>query len=141
MSEPRWNSLHWRADPSPLQQEIDTIVAKDPEAVPDLADRMALPRTLPARSGLRLDRALAAHPAAGYSNEGFVFPRSWCEGARRTVAGRSKSRPSPHSPPRAPRSRRRCETSRITENRFALLGMIDAALGSKEEAIREGGRG
>ena len=55
-----------------------------------------------------------------------------------TVQGDGKRHATPF-PKAAPNRRKRSERSRIT-HRLCVLGLIDAALGRKEDALREGRR-
>ena len=131
-------ALRRRADPGPLHATIATIVAEDPAAAPGLADEW-LNLALCERDPAGLDRALAAMTSAGYSNAGFVFPRSWCEAIAARLAGREEAA-------RIAFAAARKEVERTLRDRpdygqsLSLLGLIDAALGHKEEAIREGRR-
>ena len=109
-------ALRRRADPGPLNTTIATIVAEDPAAVPGLADEW-LNLALCQRDPAGLDRALAAMTSTGYSNAGFVFPRSWCEAIAARMAGREEAAES-LSPPRAKRSRERCAIGLTTANPF-----------------------
>ena len=86
-------ALRRRADPHPLHATIDTIVADDPAAAPGLADEWFY-LALCERDAAGLDRALAALTPAGYSNAGFVFPRSWCEAIAARMAGLRRGRTS-----------------------------------------------
>ena len=97
--------------------------------------RMAL-SCLCERDATGLDRALAAMPSTGYSNAGFVFPRSWCEAIAARMVGRDEGA-------RVAFAAARKEVERTLRDRpdygqsLSLLGMIDAGLGRKEEAIRK----
>ena len=129
-------ALRQSADPGPLHATIDTIVAENPAAAPGLADEW-LYLALCERDAVGLDRALAAMPSTGYSNAGFVFPRSWCE----AIAARSTRR---EETARVAFAVAREEVEKTLRDQpdygesLCLVGMIDAALGRKEEAIREG---
>ena len=76
-------------------------------------------------------------PSTGYSNAGFVFPRSWCE----AIAARTTRR---EETARVAFAVAREEVEKTLRDQpdygesLCLVGMIDAALGRKEEAIREG---
>ena len=128
--------LHRGADPQPLHATIETIVAENPAAASGLADEWHY-LALCERDAAGLGRALAAMPSTGYSNAGFVFPRSWCEAIAARMAGREEGA-------RIAFAAARNEIERTLRDRpdygqsLSLLGMIDAGLGRKEEAIREG---
>ncbi len=129
-------ALHRRADPLPLHATIDTIVAEDPAAAPGLADEWFY-LGLCQRDAVGLDRALAAMTSAGYSNEGFVFPRSWSEAIAARVAGREEAAQVAFAAARKEVEKTLRDQPDYGES-LCLLGLIDAALGRKEEAIREG---
>lgn len=129
-------ALHRRADPRPLRATINTIVSENPAAAPGLADEWFY-LALCERDAAGLDRSLAAMTSTGYSNAGFVFPRSWCEAIAARVTGREEAA-------RVAFAAAREEVEKTLRDRpdygqsLSLLGMIDAGLGRKEEAIREG---
>ncbi len=130
-------ALHQRADPQPLHATIDTIVAENPAAAPGLADEWIY-LGLCERDAAVADRALAAMTSTGYSNAGFVFPRSWCEAIVARMAGRDDAARF------ASAAREEVEKTLRAQPDYGeslcLLGMIDAALGRKEDAMREGRR-
>jgi len=80
---------------------------------------------------------IAALPQEGGSIEGFVFPKSWFQGlirrARGDVAGANESFIGA-----------RAEMEKVVREQpnyaqaICILGLIDAGLGRKEDAIREG---
>ena len=82
-------ALRRRADPHPLHATIDTIVSRYPAGAPGLADEWFY-LALCERDPAGLDRALAALTPTGYSNAGFVFPRSLCEAIAARMAGREE---------------------------------------------------
>jgi tetratricopeptide (TPR) repeat protein len=82
-------------------------------------------------------RALAAMPAGGCYDENIPFPTSWCEGLAARLRG---DEPAAHDA--FLRARNELEQTLRSERNYAqglcALGVIDAALGNKEDAIREG---
>jgi TolB-like protein/Tfp pilus assembly protein PilF len=127
--------LEWKADPQPLHDVIQKIFTEDPTAAPDLAAQwfyVALcERDLSATA-----QALAAIPASGTAVD-LNFPRSWCE----ALAARAKK--DAHAAQAAFLVARE-EAARIVREQtdyapgLTVLGLIDAALGRKEDALREG---
>jgi len=133
--------LDRRADARPLRQIIDSIRATDPAVAPTIAE-------------FRLLCALAEHDTAGAENalmalgEGpvrlvrannVVFPRPFIEGLiARMVKDDDKAR--------AAFTAARAEQEKAIKAQpnygpaLCVLGLIDAALGRKEEALREGRR-
>src|SRR5207244_2325832 len=84
-------------------------------------------------------RALAALPSDGCHRETILFPKVWCEGIVAQMRGDTASA-------RAAFSSTRNEMAKLVREQPAYaealcaLGMADAALGHKEDAIREGRR-
>ena len=126
------------ATTKPLHSEIRAILAEDPRAAPDIADWWVFV-ALNERDYDAAKIAVAAMPADGSHNAGFAFPRSWSEAIVARAAGDSKSA-------YAAFSAARIEVKKVVRNQpnygepLSVLAMIDAALGHKEEAIREGRR-
>ena len=129
-------ALRRRADPHPLHATIDTIVAENPAAASGLADEW-LNLALCERDAAGLDRALAAMPSTGCSYEGFVFPRSWSEAIAARTTGREEAARVAFAAAREDVEKTLRDQPDYGES-LCLLGMIDAGLGHKEEAIREG---
>jgi tetratricopeptide (TPR) repeat protein len=129
--------LEWRADTRPLHQTIDSLLAENPASASALADQW-LYVALSERDPVAAARAVAAIPATGISTD-LTFPRAWCEGlAARAEGDQAKARTAFLA------ARAEVEqTAREQPNYgpvLTVLGLIDAGLGRKEEAIREGRR-
>ncbi|MEY2492735.1 MAG: hypothetical protein QOH24_1686 [Verrucomicrobiota bacterium] len=131
-------ALEWRADPKPLHDTIETIVAENPAAGSDIADRW-LYLALCERDPAGLADALAHIPANGIGIDLPNFPVSWWQG----VVARSRG---DEAAAQKALSMTRTDVERTVREQpdygaaFCLLGLIDAGLGRKEEAIREGRR-
>ena len=84
-------------------------------------------------------RALTNYPRDGLAINGVKYPRAYWEGVAAKYAGDEAKAQSAFTNARA-------EVAKIVENQpefaaaISLLGMIDAGLGRKEEALREGRR-
>jgi TolB-like protein/class 3 adenylate cyclase len=130
--------LKWRADSRPLHSVIQTIVAEDPNAAATVSDRWVL-LAFCERDKAAAERAIAMLPADGFRNASVAFPPAWCEGLICRALGDNVAA-------RAAFTRARSEVEKITREQPAyaeqlcVLGTIDAALGKKEDAIREGRR-
>jgi TolB-like protein/class 3 adenylate cyclase/Tfp pilus assembly protein PilF len=131
-------ALSWHADPKPLHATIQAILAENPNAVALLAGewlRLALYERDPAAA----QRALAAMPPDGCYDAAIPFPNAWCEGLADRMRGDQPAT-------RAAFTNARNELEKILHDEpdYALalsaLGVVDAALGNKEDAIREGRR-
>ena len=127
--------LEWRADPRPLRESIRTILAENPATASDLAAQWFY-LALCERDPAAVAQALAAIPDSGTAVD-LNFPRSWCEG----LAARSKG---DVATAQAAFLAARAELERTVSEQpgyapaLCVLGLIDAALGRKDEAIREG---
>jgi TolB-like protein/class 3 adenylate cyclase/Tfp pilus assembly protein PilF len=130
--------LKWRADPQPLHWVIQTIVAEDPKAAATISDRWIL-LVFCERDKAAAERAIAMLPADGFRSASVAFPPAWCEGVICRAVGDKVAA-------RAAFTRARSEVAPIVREQpdyaegLSVLGMIDAALGRKEDAIREGRR-
>jgi TolB-like protein/class 3 adenylate cyclase len=128
--------LHWRGDTRPLHNAIHAILATDPSAVGNLADWW-FDLALCERDPNEIGAALAAISKSGVRDEGLIFPRAYCEGMADSARGDSSSA-------RAAFLKARAEQEKAVRDQpeygvpVCVLGMIDAALGRKEEAIAEG---
>jgi serine/threonine-protein kinase len=135
-----WVDLESRADPKPLHATIETILAEDPNAAPVLVNHW-LDLALRERDPLAAERALAAMPAdgGGCYDDNIPFPNSWCEGLVARFRGDQGAA-------QAAFSRARKELEQIVRGQpnyaaaLCALGVVDAALGKKQDAIREGER-
>jgi Tfp pilus assembly protein PilF len=135
-----WVDLEWRANSKPLQSTIETILAEDPSAAPVFVEQW-LGLALLERDPATAERALAAMPAVGGGcyDETIPFPNGWCEGRAARLRG-------DESAARAAFTKARIELEQVVRDQpdyahaFCALGVVDAALGNKEEAIREGQR-
>ena len=130
-------ALDWQADIKPFQTTLATLVAENPSVAPDVdLPRYALcERTAPAAT-----RTLTNYPREGVVNNGVNFPYAYCQGAVARCQGDSAKARTAFTA-----ARREVEKTVEQQPDFAaalsLLGMIDAGLERKEEAIREGRRG
>jgi serine/threonine-protein kinase len=130
--------LEWRADTKPLHTTIETILAEDPNATPVFFDRWLL-LALRERDPAAAQRALSSMPADGCYDENIPFPNGWCEGLAARLRGDETAA-------RAAFTNARKElVQRVGDQpdyatALCALGVVDAALGNKEDAIREGER-
>jgi TolB-like protein/Tfp pilus assembly protein PilF len=127
--------LEWKADPRPLDEIIRKTLAEDPAKAPDLAAQWFYV-ALCQRDPVAVAQALAAIPASGTSVD-LNFPRSWCEGLAARVRGDNAAAQAAFLAARAEVEKTVREQSDYGPS-FTVLGLIDAGLGRKEEALREG---
>jgi TolB-like protein/Tfp pilus assembly protein PilF len=130
--------LEWRADPKRLHETIQEVLTTTPDVVGEVADVWLL-LALVERDHAEAQRALAAMGPDSCRDQRIAFPRAWCEGEVARVGGDTNAA-------QAAFVSARNELEKIVRNQPAYaealcaLGVIDAALGRKEEAIQEGRR-
>ncbi len=127
--------LEWRADPRPMHQTISTILAENPASAADLAANWWYV-ALCERDSTAARQALAVMPASGIATD-LNFPRSWCEGLAARVRGDTAVAQTAFLAARAELQKTVSEQPDYGPA-FCVLGLIDASLGRKDEAIQEG---
>lgn len=131
-------ALHATADTKPMHIALQEVLARNRDTAAGVADEwfyLALcERDLPAAN-----QAIAAMTPEGYSNQGIPFPRTWCEGFVARVAGDAETERTAFTAARVELARAIGDESANPEA-LCSLAIIDAALGRKDEAIREGRR-
>ena len=132
--------LAWRADPRPLRETIDAIVAKDPAAPSSswLAE-FWFELGLCERDPVTIDRALAALRTDGDATAGDRFPRAWFEGLAARARGDATASQAAFASARV-QAEATLHRQPGHARSWSFLGMIDAALGRKDEALQEGRR-
>jgi TolB-like protein/Tfp pilus assembly protein PilF len=129
-------ALDWRAEIEPFQSMLATLIAEDPSVAPDVDDP---DRALCERTASAATRALTNYPRDGAVNNGVIFPHAYWEGVVARWQGDSARAQAAFTA-----ARREVEKTVEKQPDFAaalsLMGMIDAGLGRKEEALREGRR-
>jgi serine/threonine-protein kinase len=128
--------LDWHSDTKPLHAVIDQILTRDPSEAATIADQW-LPLALCENDMQAASKALEAMTENGCQYEGIPYPRSWCEG----LVAREKN---DSGAARLAFTEARVRVDRLVHEQpnfaeaISALGMIDAALGNKEDAIAEG---
>ncbi len=132
--------FEWKGDTRPLHQMIDAIRATNPAAVQRIAERWII-CALAERDAAAANNALIAsgeNPIA-LSSENIFFNRPFVEGV---IARMTKD----DAKARSAFTAARAEQEKIVQAQpnygpaLCILGLIDAGLGRKEEALREGRR-
>jgi len=128
--------FNWKAETRPLHQLIDEIRTKDPAATQNLAEDW-LVCALAERDPIAATKALAALGEKTVGTPPFTFSAHFVEGfIGRMAKDDSKAR--------SAFSAARAEQEKVIRDHpdeagaLCVLGLIDAALGRKEEALREG---
>ena len=130
--------LDWHADPRPVVSTVQGIIAEDSRESENLAESW-LRASLCQRDFDGAVRALAHLPMAGCHQETIPLPRSWCEGVVAQLRGDKAAAHAAFSKSRDEIAKLVREQPAYAEG-LCALGMADAALGRKENAIREGRR-
>jgi tetratricopeptide (TPR) repeat protein len=132
--------LNWRADPSPLQQTIDSIQARNSSVMPKIADARLI-CALAERDVAKANDALSAFGdnKPHLTTDNVPLTRLFLAGV---VARMTKDEEKAQSSFAAARA----EQEKVVQAQpnfapaLCVLGLIDAGLGRKEEALREGRR-
>jgi serine/threonine protein kinase/tetratricopeptide (TPR) repeat protein len=127
--------LWWRADPKPLDAVLTTQLQQDPKAAGDFVDQR-LHLALCERNPKKAQQALEGLSASGFYDESFPQPYAFCEAVVARLGGDFVAA-------REAFARARIELETVLRQQpsyaegISILGLIDAGLGHKEEAIRE----
>jgi tetratricopeptide (TPR) repeat protein len=129
-------TLNWRAEIKPYQTMLAKLIAENPSAASDIDDPIY---ALCERTAAAAARALANYPREGVVINGINFPQAYWAGIVHLLHG---------DPAKAQSSftAARIEVAKTVEKQpdfasaLSLLGLIDAGLGRKQEALREGRR-
>ena len=130
--------LYCCANPRPVHKIIHEVITADPTVASSVAD-IWFDLALCERDNAEIAQALSAISETGSQPEFVTLPRAFCEGLAARVRNDTNAARSAFAAARA-------ELERITREQpqfaspLAVLGLVDAALGRKEEAIREGRR-
>jgi serine/threonine-protein kinase len=129
----------WKADTRPLHQLIDSVRATNPGAIPDIASPWFICALAERDPAAAKDALIASGQSISPGNQAVRFNRSLAEGI---IARMTKDDDKAQSAFTAARA----EQEKIVQAQpdygppLVVLGLIDAALGHKEEALREGQR-
>jgi serine/threonine-protein kinase len=132
--------LDWQADTQPLHETIDSIRAADPGALQSIADLWLICALAERDAAAAKDALVAAgEKPIALSNENVAFSRPFVEGVIARMTHDDAAARSAFSAARA-------EQEKIVAAQTSygpavcVLGLIDAGLGRKDQAIREGRR-
>jgi serine/threonine protein kinase/Flp pilus assembly protein TadD len=128
-----------RADPQPLHVAIEAMVTEKPAAATEFPYEW-FNLALCEHDPVTANRALVAMKPGGLgSGSGESFPRAWFEGLAARARGDAAAARAAFASARVEAEVTVRDQSGYAPN-LCVLGMIDAALGRKEDAIREGRR-
>ncbi len=132
--------FEWKGDTRPLHQTIDSIRATNPAAVQSIADRWLGCALAERDAAAANNAAIASGEMPGVlASENVLFTRPFVEGV---IARMTKD----DAKARSAFTAARAEQEKIVQAQpnygpaLCVLGLIDAGLGRKEEALREGRR-
>ena len=129
-------ALDWQADIKPFQTTLAALVAENPTVTFEMETLLS---SLCDRTWAAATRMLANYPREGVASNGVNYPYAYWEGVVARCQGDSGTA-------RAAFATARREVQKIVEQQpdfaaaLSLLGMIDAGLEKKEEALKEGQR-
>ena len=131
--------FHWKADTRPLHEMLDSIRATNPAATQSIADGWLICALAERDAAAAKNAMIAAGANPPFTDEAVNFGRPFVEGV---IARMAKDDEKARSAFAAART----EQEKIVQAQpdygppLCVLGLIDAGLGRKEEALREGRR-
>ena len=129
----------WKANTKPLHEFIDSVRAASPEAIPDIASPWFICALAERDPAAAKEALIAAGQGVSPGNQVIRFNRPFAEGIIARMAKDEDKAQSAFMTARA-------EQEKIVQAQpnygpsLVVLGLIDAALGRKEDALREGQR-
>jgi TolB-like protein/Tfp pilus assembly protein PilF len=127
-----------RADPKPIHASIEAVIAENSAAATTLAERWFFV-ALCERDARSISLSLAAVPPEGISDGSVWFPRACFEALAARARGDETSARAAFNAARSEIERTMREQPDYAQG-LAALGLIDAGLGRKGYALREGRR-
>lgn len=125
-------AVNRQADIKPYQIMLAALIAEDPSVAPEADDPFY---ALCERTTVAAARVLTNHPRDGVENHKVNYPHAYWEGVVARWQGDPAKAQAAFTAARA-----KVEKQPDFAAALSLLGMIDAGLGRKEEALREGRR-
>jgi len=130
--------LEGHADPQAFHTAVNAVLAEDANAALGFVNPWLFV-LLRERESVAVQQALSNMGDGGCFDENIPFPNDWCEGLAALVRGDGAAA-------RAALNSTRNELGQMVHNQpnyaaaLCALGVVDAVLGNKEDAIREGER-
>ncbi len=131
--------FYWKADSRPLHQMVDSIRTANPAATQDIAEYWLFYALAERDPAAARDAVFAAGENPAFTDETVDFSRSFMEGV---IARMTKNDAGARAAFTAARAEQQ-KTLQAPESygpALCMLGLIDAGLGRKEEALRQGRR-
>jgi tetratricopeptide (TPR) repeat protein len=130
--------LDWKADTRPSHQVLDSIRNTNPAAISDIADRW-LSCALAERDAAAATDALAAQGERSLGNEVIKYSQPFMEGVIAQLTNDDAKAWAAFTAARTEQEKL-VRADPNDAGALSVLGLIDAALGHKEEALQEGRR-
>jgi TolB-like protein/Tfp pilus assembly protein PilF len=127
-----------RGDTQPMHEAIATVLIKDPGAATTIADAW-YDLALCEGDAASASRALNAMSPSGAHQESVPYPKSWCEGIIARLRNDPVAALAAFAAARVEVAATVAAQPDFAEG-LSALGMLDAALANKDDAIREGQR-
>ncbi len=128
--------LSWRADPRPLHRMIESLLAQNPAAATELADAWLF-LALSERDFDAAARALTALKDESFGIDAIQLSRAFGEALTARARGDSAAAQTAFTAARTEQAKVVAAQTGYAPG-ICILGLIDAGLGHKEDAIREG---
>ncbi len=132
------NDLNWHADTRPLHRIVAAILAKNPAAASDVAGAWLFV-SFSERNGAEIERAIAALGDGSFGPDAMQFRQDFWRGLAARMNGDTSKASLAFTAARAEQARK-VEAAPDFAPALCILGLIDAGLGRKADAIREGRR-
>jgi TolB-like protein/Flp pilus assembly protein TadD len=129
---------HWKADVRPFHQMIDSIRSTDPSAVSSVVEGW-LTCALAERDPNAISSAMSASGESAFGDDTVQFTRNFFKGVMARMLNDEDKARAAFTAARAEQEKP-IGTGPGDAGALCVLGLIDAALGQKEEALRESGR-
>ena len=130
--------LNWKADTRPLHQLINEIRATNPAAMPEIAP-FWLTCALAERDVAAAREALLASDQSRFGLDAVLFPRAFLEGDIARLTNDEHKAQLAFAAAYAEQEKT-VQAQPDYGPALSVLGVVDAALGRKEDALREGRR-
>jgi TolB-like protein/class 3 adenylate cyclase/Tfp pilus assembly protein PilF len=131
--------FHWKADTRPSHQVLDSIRATNPAATQSIADSLLICALAERDGGAAKNAVIAAGGNPPFTDEAVNFTRPFVEAVIARMAKDDEGARSAFTAARAEQGKT-IEAQPNYGPPLCVLGLIDAGLGRKEEALREGRR-
>src|SRR5438876_2172892 len=130
--------LDWKADTRPLHQTIESLRAENADAIRSVADSWLI-FALAERDARAAESAVVALGENMFPNDAVLLDHDFCEGL---IARMTNDQSKAHASFSAARSRQEkvMQAQADFGPAFCVLGLIDAGLGRKDQALSEGRR-